>query len=180
MPEIAGELQTCTETTDECTELAEFSCGDGRHSAEAAVERIVADHCGNKRSDITLLATRETPSKALVGLTILHAEGLVLEHPSFEDGAYKDAVYIAVISLSAQYRGGYTLPDGTPLSSVLLREALRHIAEEAEGEIPPVQAVIEPGNGLSRTLFESFGFEQPIETTPDLLYVRPRGLAIED
>jgi ribosomal protein S18 acetylase RimI-like enzyme len=180
MPEIAGELQTCTETTGECAELAEFSCGDGRHPAEAAVERIIADHCGNKRSDISLLVTREMPSNALVGLTIVHSKGLILEHPSFEGDAYKDAVYIAAVALSAQYRGGYTLPDGTPLSSVLLREALRHIAEEAEAEIPPVQAVIEPGNGLSRTLFESFGFVQPIETSPDLLYVRPRGLAVED
>jgi ribosomal protein S18 acetylase RimI-like enzyme len=180
MPEIAGELQTCTESTDECTELAEFSCGDGRHPAEAAVERIVADHCGNKRSDISLLVTREMPSKALVGLAIIHWKGLVLEHPSFDDDGYEDATYIAVLALSAQYRGGYTLPDGTPLSSILLREALRHIAEEAEGEIPPVQAVIEPSNGLSRALVESFGFVQPIETSPDLLYVRPRGLTVED
>lgn len=179
MPEIAGELQTCTESTDECIELAEFSCGDGRHPAEAAVERIVADHCGNKRSDISLLVTREMPSKALVGLTIIHWKGLVLEHPSFDEDAYEDAVYIAVLALSAQYRGGYTLPDGTPLSSILLREALCHLAEGTENEIPPVQAVIEPSNGLSRALVESFGFVQPIETSPDLLYVRPRGLAVE-
>lgn len=180
MPTIAGELQTCTEDATECGDLVDFSCGDGRLSAEAAVERIVAGCKSGKLPGVTLRVTRETPPGMLVGITAIEWPGLVLRHPDFPGDAYADAAYIAVLALSEQYRGGYRTQDGEPLSHALMADALRFIASAVDGEMPPVQAIIDSRNVPSRTLCEHFGFIQPIVTEPDLWYVRPRGLSPEE
>ncbi len=179
MPTIAGELRICTEDATECDDLVDFSCGDGRLSAEAAVDRIVAGCRSGKLPDVTLRATRELPQGALVGIAAIEWPGLVLRHPDFPGDAYADAAYIAVLALSEQYRGGYQTQGGEPLSHALMADALRSIASAVEGEIPPVQAIVDPLNVPSRSLCEHFGFIQPIVTEPDLWYVRPRGLPLE-
>lgn len=178
MPTIAGELQTCTEDATECDDLVDFSCGDGRLSAEAAVERIVAGCRSGGLPGVTLRATREVPPGTLVGITAIEWPGLVLRHPDFPGDAYADAAYIAVLTLSEQYRGGYRTQDGEPLSHALMADALRSIALAVDGEIPPVQAIVDPLNAPSRALCAHFGFIQPIVTEPDLWYVRPRGLPL--
>ena len=114
-----------------------------------------------------------------MGLAVIEWPGLVLRHPSLGGDAYADAAYIAVLSLSRKYRGGYRTQKGEPLSHALMVDALRHIGSVADGEIPPVQAIIDPQNGPSRDLCEHFGFIQPFVTEPDLWYVRPRGLSIK-
>lgn len=180
MPTIAGELQTCTEDATECGDLVNFSCGDGRLSAEAAVERIVAGCRSGKLPGATLRVTRETPQGMLVGITAIEWPGLVFRHPDFPGDAYVDAAYIVVLTLSEQYRGGYRTQGGEPLSHALMTDALRSIALAVDGEMPPVQAIVDPRNVPSRTLCEHFGFNQPIQTEPDLWYVRPRGLPLEE
>jgi hypothetical protein len=179
MPTIAGKLQTSTEDAAECDELVDFSCGDGRLAAEGAVERIVAGCRAGKLQNVTFRVTREVPAGTLVGVTAIEWPGLVLRHPSLNGDAFADAAYIAVLSLSEAYRGGYRTKEGKPLSHVLMTDALRHIGSEIDGEMPPVQAIIDPQNRPSKALFEHFGFIQPIETEPDLWYVRPRGLPLE-
>jgi hypothetical protein len=178
MPTIAGELETCTEDATNCDDLVDFSCGDGRLPAEQTVEKIVAAYRSGRQS-ATLRVTREMPCRTLVGLTAIEWKGPVLRNPRFPMDGYGDAAYIAVLTLSEQYRGGYRSKGGTPLSRVLLIDALHHIADRNGGAVPPVQAIIESANAPSRALFESLGFEQPVVTSPDLLYVRPRGLPIE-
>jgi hypothetical protein len=180
MPTIAGELQTSTEDATQCEDLADFSCGDGRLAAEGAVNRIVTSCRNGKLPGITFRVTREYPpeSGSLVGVSAVEWPGLVLRHPGLQGDAYADAAYIAVLSLASAYRGGYRTKEGEPLSHVLMDDALRYIATESEGEIPPVQAIIDPSNGPSRTLVERFGFIQPLPTEPDLWYVRPRGLPL--
>jgi len=180
MPTIAGELQTSTEDATECDDLVDFSCGDGRLEAEAAVERIVAGCRSGRLSGITMRVTREVPPGALVGISAIEWPGLVLRHPDFPSDAYKDAAYVAVLALNAQYRGGYQVQNGEPLSHALMADALRFIASAVDGEVPPVQAIIDPRNAPSRALCEHFGFIQPIVTEPDLWYVRPRGLPLEE
>lgn len=178
MPTIAGELRTSTEDASECDELTGFSCGDGRLAAEATVERIVAAYCSGEQN-ATLRVTREMPEETLVGVVAIEWKGPVLRNPLFPVDAFGDAAYIAVLTLSEHYRGGYKTQESTPLGRALLLDALRHISEVTDGAIPPVQAIIEAANAPSRALFESFGFKQPIITSPDLLYIRPRGLPIE-
>lgn len=180
MPTIAGELQTSTEDATQCEGLADFSCGDGRLIAEGAVNRIVAGCRNGKLGESTLRVTRELPQGALVGLAAIEWPGLLFRHPSLDGDAYADAAYIVVLSLAEDYRGGYRTKDGEPLSHVLMGDALRHIASESDGEIPPVQAIIDPNNGPSRALADHFGFIQPLVTKPDLWYVRPRGLPLEE
>lgn len=180
MPTIAGDLQTCTEDCADCAaDLVAFSCGDGRNPAERAVEQIVSAYAQGAGKAVTLRVTREQPGNALVGLVALGKPGLVIDHPLLAD-AFKDAAYVSLLTLAAAYRGGYRTKDGRMLSQVLLADALTYVdaASEAD-EMPFVQAIIEPGNTPSRTLFESYGFESPIETKPDLWYVRPQGLALD-
>jgi hypothetical protein len=180
MPTIAGELQTSTEDATECEDLADFSCGDGRLSAEGAVNRIVTSCRNGKLPGVTLRVTREHPPGSLVGVAAVEWPGLVLRHPGLKGDAYADAAYIAVLSLTSAYRGSYRTKEGEPLSHILMGDALRHIASKSDGEIPPVQAIIDPGNGPSKALVEHFGFIQPLLTEPDLWYVRPRGLPLEE
>lgn len=177
MPRVTGELQTCSENASESADLTRFSCGDGRSSAEATVNEIVASYATGLNSFATVRVTREMPSGALVGLVAIEDGGLGYDHPLFRMKDWKDPVYIAVLTLSATYRGGYLDKDGNPLSHTLLRNALQFIAAREGGPVPSAQAVIAPDNEPSRRLFEAFGFEM-IPTTPELLYVRPRGLAI--
>jgi ribosomal protein S18 acetylase RimI-like enzyme len=158
-------------------DLAGFTCGDGRIDAEQTVDQIVGHYAAGENSVPTLRVTRELPAGNVVGLVAVEDGGVGYAHPLFEMPDWKDPVYLAVLTLSAEYRGGYTTQDGTPLSHVLLREALQFVAEREEGPIPSVQAIIAPENTLSRRLFEGHGFEM-IPTTPELLYVRPRGLAV--
>jgi hypothetical protein len=179
MPTIEGELRTSTEAATECDDLDGFTCGDGRLVAEAAVGRIVNGCRKGKLPNATLRVTREMPAGALVGLAAIEWPGLVLRHPALNGDAFSDSAYIAVLSLAKEYRGGYETPGGEPVSHVLMRDALKHIAAKAEGEIPPVQAIIDPNNAPSQNLCEEFGFVRPIETEPDLWYMRPRGLPVE-
>ncbi len=172
MPTIEGELQTYTENATECAELAIFSCGDKRHSYEATVERIVAKYRAVTHPTVTLRITRELPSRTLVGLGIISWKfGPKLRHRLIKEHEYTGAAYVDVVALSEQYRGGFTCKDGTPVSDFLMMETLRYI-EEHEGEMPIVQAMIEPENDPSRDLCARHGFEQPFVTAPDLLYVR--------
>ncbi len=173
MPIIEGELQTSSEDTAGCADLDAFSCGDKRHSYEETVERIVAyHHARAQHPSVTLRVTWELPARTLVGLcVILWKYGPKMEHPLLDGPEYQDAAYIDVITLSDRYRGGFTCPDGTPVSDFVLIEALRHI-EDHEGAMPIVQAVIERANTPSQELFARYGFRQPIVTEPDLLYVR--------
>jgi hypothetical protein len=180
MPTVAGELRTSTEDATQCEDLADFSCGDGRLTAEGAVNRIVASCQNGKLPGATLRVTREYPPGALVGLSAIEWPGLVLRHPELNGDAYADAAYIAVLSLTEAYRGSCQTPAGEPLSHVLMKDALAHIASESGGEMPPVQAIIDPSNDPSRVLVEHFGFTKPLPTEPDLWYVRPRGLPLEE
>jgi hypothetical protein len=180
MPTVAGELRTSTEDATDCEDLAEFSCGDGRLAAEGAVNRIVAGCRNGKLPGATLRVTREHPPGALVGLSAIEWPGLVLRHPNLNGDAFADAAYIAVLSLAEAYRGSYETATGEPLSHVLMKDALGHIANKSGGEMPPVQAIIDPKNGPSRVLVEGFGFIKPLPTEPDLWYVRPRGLSLEE
>lgn len=180
MPTIAGELRTSTEDATGCNDLVGFSCGDGRLVAEGAVERIISNCRAGKLPGATLRVTRELPQGALVGVTVIEWPGLVLRHPSLNGDAFADAAYIAVLSLAEEYRGGYCSKEGEPLSHVLMTDALKYIDSDTEGEMPPVQAIIDPQNAPSRSLCEHFGFIQPIETEPDLWYVRPRGLPLKE
>lgn len=178
MPAIEGELRTFTEDADACAaDLAGFTCGDGRIGAEHTVDRIVGSYAAGQNSVPTLRLTRELPEGKLVGLVAIEDGGVGYAHPLFEMPDWKDPVYIALLSLSSDYRGGYVTQDGTPLSHVLLRDALQFLAAREDGAIPSTQAIIAPENTLSRRLFEDHGFEM-IPTTPELLYVRPKGLAI--
>ena len=178
MPTIAGELRTCTEDATQCGDLVDFSCGDGRLVAERTVERIVASLRSDRRRNATVRITREVPGGALVGLVAIEWPGIKVRHADFPSDAYSDAAYIAVITLSNAFRGGYVSQAGQPLGEVLLEGALGFIASRNDGDIPPVQAIIEEENKPSRDLFERYGFEQPIVTNPDLWYVRPRGLSL--
>ncbi|HEV7515779.1 MAG TPA: hypothetical protein VGR07_05725 [Thermoanaerobaculia bacterium] len=180
MPTIAGELRTSTEDPQECEDLVGFSCGDGRLAAEGAIERIVSSCRTGKLPDATLRVTREMPQGALVGVTAIEWPGLVLRNPLLNGDAFADAAYIAVLSLVEEYRGGYRTQEGEPLSHVLMKDALDYIDSDTASEMPPVQAIIDPQNAPSRSLCEHFGFIQPIMTEPDLWYVRPRGLPLEE
>ncbi len=177
MPTVAGELRTSTEDAGDCAELASFACGDGRIEAEETVNAIVTGYATGAGSPSFLRVTREHPSGNLVGVVGVKDGGVGYDHQLFQMADWKDPVYIAVIALSAQYRGGFKAQDGSPLSHVLLRDALRFAASREAGTVPSMQAVIAPDNTPSRRLFEEHGFEM-IPTNPDLLYVRPRGLAI--
>lgn len=173
MPLVEGDLQTSTETAQECTELAGFSCGDKRHAYEATVERIVARYrVQGLNGDLTLRVTREMPSRALVGLSIISWKaGPVFRHRLIREDEYREAAYVHVIALSEDYRGRYTCQDGTPLSDFVVMETLSHI-EAHEIDMPIVQALIEPDNDPSRDMCVRHGFEQPFVTAPDLLYIR--------
>ncbi|MGH2879335.1 MAG: hypothetical protein ACRDK4_07015 [Solirubrobacteraceae bacterium] len=172
MPVIEGELLTCTESAEECLELASFSCGDKRYMYEETVERLVEHFREGRITGATLRVTREMPSAALVGLSIIELRaGPCIRHRLIPEDEYRDAAYAHVITLSAEYRGGYRCLDGTPVSDIIVMEALRYI-RETEGTMPVVQALIEPANELSRDMCFRNGFEQPFVTSPDLLYVR--------
>jgi hypothetical protein len=178
MPVIAGELRTSTESADDCAELPAFTCGDGRIGAEQTVDEIVQGYTVAEAAALpTLRVTREHPSGSLVGLVAIKDGGVGYEHPLFQMPDWTDPVYIAVLTLSSAYRGGYRLEDGTPVSYVLLRDAMSFAASQNAGEAPTLQAIIAPENESSRTLFQAHGFEM-IPTSPELLYIRPKGLAI--
>jgi hypothetical protein len=175
MPIIEGELQTFTENIQRCADLANFSCGDKRHSYEDTVERIIALHHGRCPSaDTTLRVTREMPAGTLVGLSIiLWKHGPRIRHRWLPEDLYADAAYIDILALSENYRGegGYKCRDGTPVSDFVLAETLRHI-EEHEGRMPVVQGVVEADNDDCRDLLARHKFEQPFVPAGDLLYVR--------
>jgi hypothetical protein len=177
MPAIAGELRTSTEDAAVCPGLADFSCGDGRIKAEKTVDGIVEDYANGLIASVTLRVTREYPSKRLVGVVGIEDGGVGYDHPLFQMEDWTDPVYLAVITLSASYRGSYVSRDGVPLSRVLMRDALEFLASREGGVVPSVQAVIAKENSPSRALAQFFGFEM-IPTAGDLLYVRPKGLPI--
>ncbi len=126
---------------------------------------------------MTVRVTREYPGAHLVGLVGLEDEGVGYDHQLFELEDWKDPVYLAVLTLSAPYRGSCVTTDGVPLSHVLMADALSFAAEREGGETPSMQAVIAKDNLPSRSLAVRFGF-QPIPTLGEILYVRPRGLPI--
>jgi hypothetical protein len=179
VPAIAGELQTSIEDAVGCADLAGFTCGDGRIDAEETVEDIVEDFANGLLPTVTLRVTREHPAGRIVGLTGLKDGGIGYDHPLFEMEDWKDPVYLAVLTLSAPYRGSYVDRDGVPLSHVLMRDALSFLAAREGGTVPSVQAVIARNNLPSRNLARFFGFEM-IPTAGDLLYVRPKGHLIEE
>lgn len=172
MPTIEGELETFTEEASLCADLDGFSCGDKRHAYEETVEKIIAYHRANVSSGKTLRVTRELPGATLVGLSIISWKfGPKVRHRFINEDEYRDAAYVDVVTLSNDYRGGFTCKDGTSVSDFLLTETLQYI-EEHEGKMPIVQALIEEANDHSRDLCARHGFEQPFVTSPDLLYVR--------
>lgn len=177
MPVIAGELRTSTEGAADCSGLDEFSCGDGRIDAEETVEDIVGDYAGGLNSFVTLRVTRELPKGDLVGVAGIEDGGVGYDHPLFQMDDWKDPVYLAVLTLSAAYRGRFVTQDGTPLSHVLMRDALEFLSSQNGGVVPSVQAVIAQENAPSRILAQAFGFEM-IPTLGNLLYVRPKGLPL--
>lgn len=173
MPLIEGELVTSTESAEECLELASFSCGDKRHPHEATVERIIGYFRDGEIQGAAMRVTREAPSGTLVGLSILRFKaGPIIRHRLIREAQYESATYVHVIALSADYRGDFRCTsDAVQLSDFLIAETLRYISEH-EGEMPVVQALIEPSNERSREMCFRNGFEQPFVTSPDLLYVR--------
>jgi len=177
MPTVAGELRTSTEDAADCPGLDGFSCGNGRIEAEETVEGIVGDYASGQNSFVTLRVTREFPGKDLVGVVGIEEGGVGYDHPLFQMDDWKDPVYLAVLTLSASYRGRFVTQDGTPLSHVLMRDALEFLASRNGGIVPSVQAAIAQENAPSRVLAQAFGFEM-IPTLGDLLYVRPKGRAL--
>jgi hypothetical protein len=174
---ITGQLVTSTADAAGCADLVNFSCGDGRIGAERTVDGIVEDYVNGLMADVTVRVTREDPSGALVGLVGLEDGGVGYDHQLFQLDDWKDPVYLAVLTLSAPYRGSWVTKDGVPLSHALMADALSFLAEREGGNVPSVQAVVARDNRPSRALAARFGFE-PIPTLGDLLYVRPRGLPI--
>lgn len=177
MPVISGKLRTSTEDPADCADLSAFSCGDGRIGAEQTVNEIIEGYAAGAAPPPTLRVTREHPSGDLIGLVAIENEGVGYEHPLFEMPDWSDPIYIAVLTLSARYRGGYVTQEGTPVSHILLRDALHFAASRENGVVPSMQAVIAPDNRPSRALFSGHGFEA-IPTAPELLYIRPKGLPL--
>jgi hypothetical protein len=172
MPVIEGDLVTSTESAEECLELATFSCGDKRYAYEETVERIVGHFREGRIAGATLRVTREMPSAALVGLSIIELRaGPRIRHRLLPEDEFRDAAYAHVMALSGVYRGGYTTPDGAAVSDFIVAEMLGHI-RDSEGAMPVIQAFIESDNELSQEMCFRNGFEQPFVTEPDLLYVR--------
>lgn len=173
-------MRTVTEKAGECdADLTAFACGDGRIDAEKVVNEIIASYAVAAKPLLGLRVTREFPSGALVGLVGIEEGGVGYQHPLFDMPDWTDPIYISVITLTSQYRGGYVTADGIPLSHVLLRDALVFAASRTGGTIPSMQAVIAPDNRPSRSLFKAHGFEM-LPTTPELLYIRPKGLDIPE
>jgi hypothetical protein len=177
MPTVVGELRTSTEDAADCPELDGFSCGNGRIEAEETVEDIVGDYASGLNSFVTLRVTREYPKGNLVGIVGIEEGGVGYDHPLFQMEDWKDPVYLAVLTLGADYRGRFATQNGTPLSHVLMRDALEFLAFRNGGIVPSVQAAIARENAPSRALAQTFGFEM-IPTLGDLLYVRPKGRAL--
>ncbi len=182
MPRLKGELQTTIEDPTTCEGLADFVCGDGTQHAEDVVEAIVRQIRAGERPSATFLVTRVLPSGALVGISAIQWRGVVVEHPDFPSDAYQDAAYIAVLSLHKSYRcrgERWTCCRGRPLSEVLLREALTHIALTAGTSfIPPVQAFVDPNNDPCLDLIRDHGFEVQMEWPEELLLIRGRDLPL--
>jgi hypothetical protein len=181
MPRIEGELQTEIENATECGDLACFSCGDGRlPAAEEDVEGLIREIHAGDWPDAVLRVTRELPEGRLVGVVAVEpASGPLFEyHPLLRAKDYEHAAFIVVLALSASYRGReerFTCQHGTPLSEVLLVDALHCLAEWNEGVVPLTQGVVARANTPSRALIERHGFRTPIATKGDLYYVRARG-----
>ncbi len=175
MPTISGELQTFVEDPRTCADLADFTCGDASRHAEEVVEEIIGQLRNGERLGTTMLVTREMPERTLVGLSAIQWEPIRVQHPSFPEDAYPDAVYLAVLTLSESYRGRYTSVHGQPLSEVLLNEAYCQIASVRSDEMPPIQALIDPTNAPPLDLTRDQGFEIEVEWPNELLLVRPRG-----
>lgn len=174
MPAIAGELRTSTEDAADCSDLDAFSCGDRRIEAEETVEDIVGEYSNGLNSFVILRVTRELPKGDIVGVVGIEEGGVGYDHPLFQMDDWKDPVYLAVLTLSAAYRGRFVTQDGTPLSHVLMRGALEFLSSRNGGVVPSVQAAIAQENTPSRALAKAFGFEM-MPTLGNLLYVRPKG-----
>jgi hypothetical protein len=176
MPTISGELHTAVEDPRMCAELADFTCGDARRHAEEVVEQIIGILHRGEWPSATMLVTREMPSGRMVGLSAIRWEPVRVQHPSFPEDAYQDAVYLAVLTLCEDFRGRYTSREGQPLSEVIANEAYCHITSLRPDYMPPIQAWVDPDNTPSLDLSKAEGFEIHVEWPNELLLVRPRGL----
>jgi hypothetical protein len=177
MPKIAGGVETHTVDPTQCADLPDFSCGDGRLGAESVVNRIVQSYGAGKHPDNTVRVTREVLTGKLVGVTAFERGGY--RHPALAGKEYANPFYLAVLSLEAAYRNGFTDEQGTPISRLLLIDALEQISYQGGPPMPSVQTVIDRENKRSWALAEAYGFELAFEQG-NRLYVRPEGLPIDE
>lgn len=181
MPRIEGALRTETEDPSTCDGLGDFSCGDGSLGpVEDEIEELVRDIRASNWPEAVFRVTRELPNRRIVGVAAIEPRRGSL----FDDArlsAFRDAAYVGVLALSAEYRcrgERYTCAHGSPLSDVLLSHTFRYLADFNQGVMPTVQAAIAKNNHPSRRLVERYGFEIPIPTIGAAYYVRRKRLAL--
>jgi hypothetical protein len=158
-------------SVDETTypQFAGFYCG-GSAVYEREVDDLIAAACCGKMGPIEDACVAEDPdSGLLLGFCLIQRR--VLKDP--------DDAYIALIAVSAACRGR-RLPDGTRLGGLLLGDALMRIKRLWGGPpMPPVWAIISPGNIASHSLFADWGFELvDREGRGDDYRYRGRGLGV--
>jgi ribosomal protein S18 acetylase RimI-like enzyme len=118
--------------------LATFACG-GSTPYEVEVDDLVHDIHANGVIDVRVA---EDAVGTLAGLCMVHPRPL---------GPFADAGYIAVIAVTAKYRGAR-------VGDHLLHDALTMISSAVAGQMPLVWAMIAPGNQKSHDLFERHHF----------------------
>ena len=156
--------------------LTTFACGTGSPPTppEAEVDDIVHGiHSGRYELPLVFLVAEERDTGQLVAVCAV--SNRPLEHPQ---GVIPDAAYVGVIGIQRDFRGR-RLPDGvTRIGDFMLREALERILSSWGFAMPPVWALIDPGNDPSQDLFRRHDFEHvPTGGKYDIWY-RGRGLAL--
>jgi hypothetical protein len=169
MPELAAAPRVRSVDPRSYAPFARFSCG-GDLKFEREVDEIVQGLYSGRYPIPYVRVADDDETGALIG---------VCGTGPREFPGDPDAAYVAIIGISAEFRG-YRTPNGTRLGALLLADALQEIKTRGNAPpMPPVWALIDPANGASHNLFADFGFEF-IPGTPggyDIRY-RNRGLGL--
>ena len=137
--------------------LSRFFCGE-KHSYERDVNdavRELLDFSSEDAAGVEVRAAEERATGDLIGMAVFYKKRLETVP---ESDTYADAVYFALLSVTAPYRGR-RMPDGVMrIGSFLLCDALAQIEAKWGDPMPHVWGVVHRDNKPSQRILAGHGF----------------------
>jgi hypothetical protein len=161
---LAGPVRVLLQTKDECVEdprLEAFKVGDGPAAKE--VRMILENLISGEANPQTLAMLEHRATGALLGIASVRIDGNAQIRGRSSTPWFLRRLagnpYVNLIARDERYRN-YVLQDGrTRLGEAVVRAALEVVrAEQPDGELPTVWALVQRDNFASKRAFARFAF----------------------